>query len=57
MNNHVPVIDHNQHRREMREFDPAKKERSAAERGNSDVKDTHGGRHVHVRGQRRSSHI
>ncbi len=54
LNNHVPVIDHNQRRGEKREFDPAKKERykerSAAERVNSDLKDNHGGRHVRVKG-------
>ena len=54
LNNHVPVIDHNQRRGDKREFDPAKKERykerSAAERVNSDLKDNHGGRHVRVKG-------
>jgi hypothetical protein len=54
LNNHVPVIDHNRRRGEKREFDPSKKERykerSAAERVNSDLKDNHGGNHVRVKG-------
>jgi hypothetical protein len=52
--NHVPVIDHNPRRGGKIEFEPARKiryrERSAAERVNSDLKDNHGGRTVRVRG-------
>jgi hypothetical protein len=52
---HVAIIDYNQRRGgEKREFTPAEKnrykERSAAERLNSHLHDSHGGRHVRVRG-------
>ena len=51
---HVPLIDHNPRRGEKREFAPAEavryRERSAAERVNSNLHDNHGGRHVRVRG-------
>jgi len=51
---HVALIDHNPRGGEKREFAPAEKvryrERSAAERLNSHLKDEHGGRHVRVRG-------
>jgi hypothetical protein len=54
---HVPIIDPNRRRGEARELDPASKqrykERSAAERFNSTLKDNHGGRHVRVRGARK----
>lgn len=52
--NHVPVIDPNQRRGEKIELTPAKKiryrERSTVERGNSDLKDNYGARHVRVKG-------
>lgn len=51
---HVPLIDHNPHRGEKIEFDPAEaqryKERTGAERANARVKDDFGGRHIRVRG-------
>ena len=51
---HVAIIDHNQRRGKKRHFSPAEKvrcrERSAAERVDSHLKDAHGGRHVRVRG-------
>ena len=51
---HVPLIDSNPRRGEKRPMDPARrqrfKERSTAERGNSDLKDNYGGRFVRVRG-------
>ena len=51
---HVAIIDHNQRRGEKREFAPAEKirykERSSSERLNSHLHDSHGGRHVRVRG-------
>lgn len=51
---HVPIIDPNRRRGQARELDPPSKqrykERSAAERFNSMLKDNHGGRHVRVRG-------
>jgi hypothetical protein len=51
---HVPLIDHNARRGEKIEFAPHEaqryKTRSQAERGNSLLKDNHGGRHVRVRG-------
>ena len=54
---HVPIIDPNRRRGEARELDAASKrrykERSAAERFNSMLKDNHGGRHVRVRGARK----
>jgi len=51
---HVALIDHNPRRGEKREFAPAEarryNERSSAERVNSHLHDSHGGRHVRVRG-------
>jgi len=51
---HVPVIDPNKRRGNEIEFEPAKKiryrERSTAERGNSELKDNYGARHVRVKG-------
>jgi len=51
---HVPVIDHNKRRGEKAEFDPAKKirfrERTTAERVNSELKDNYGGNCVRVKG-------
>ena len=51
---HVAIIDHNPRGGEKHHFSPAEKvryrERSAAERVNSHLKDAHGGRHVRVRG-------
>jgi transposase len=50
----VPVIDPNKRRGNAVELDPAKKirfrERTTAERGNSDLKDNYGARHVRVKG-------
>jgi len=55
---HVPIIDHNPRRGgEKKTMDPPErerfKERSAAERVNSNLKDNHGGRHVRVRGHKK----
>ena len=51
---HVPIIDHNKRRGEKVEMAPAQKirykERSTAERVNSNLKDNHGGNSVRVRG-------
>ena len=51
---HVPIIDHNKRGGEQRPMDPAQavryRERSAAERVNSNLKDNHGCRTVRVRG-------
>lgn len=51
---HVPIIDPNRRGGQPRQLDPASKqrykERSSAERFNSMLKDSHGGRHVRVRG-------
>ena len=51
---HVPLIDANPRRSEAREFSPAERiryrERTAAERVNSNLKDNFGGRFVRVRG-------
>jgi hypothetical protein len=51
---HVALIDHNPRRGEKREFSPAEArrygERSSAERVNAHLHDSHGGRHVRVRG-------
>lgn len=51
---HVPIIDPNKRRGEPVELDPAQKvryrERSAAERVNSNLKDNYGGRMIRVRG-------
>ena len=51
---HVPIIDPNQRRGEKVELAPARKiryrERSTVERGNSDLKDNYGARHVRVKG-------
>jgi len=52
---HVPIIDDNPRRgKEKRQMAPAEKirfkERSAAERVNSNLKDNYGGRHIRVRG-------
>lgn len=51
---HVPLIDANKRRKEKVEFDPAKKvrykERSTAERVNSNLKDNYGGNNVRVKG-------
>jgi len=50
----IPVIDPNKRRGDETELDPAKKiryrERSTVERGNSDLKDNYGARHVRVKG-------
>ncbi len=52
--NHVPIIDHNKRRGEEKPMLPAEaaryKERSTAERVNSNLKDNHGGNTVRVRG-------
>lgn len=52
---HVPIIDPNQRRGDETELEPARKiryrERSTVERGNSDLKDNYGARHVRVKGQ------
>lgn len=54
---HVPIIDHNKRRGEKKEFDPAKKiryrERSGAERVNSNLKDNYGGNTVRVKGHKK----
>jgi hypothetical protein len=54
---HVPIIDPNQRRGDEIELEPARKiryrERSTVERGNSDLKDNYGARHVRVKGQLR----
>lgn len=51
---HVPLIDHNPRRGEKINFAPHEalryKARSSAERVNAHLKDSHGGRHVWVRG-------
>jgi len=51
---HIPIIDPNQRRGEKIELAPAEKvryrERSTVERGNSDLKDNYGARHVRVKG-------
>ena len=51
---HVPVIDPNPRRGDKQELAPARKiryrERSTVERGNSDLKDNYGARHVRVKG-------
>jgi hypothetical protein len=51
---HVPIIDHNKRNGEKKEFDPAKKvrykERSTAERTNSELKDNYGAQFIRVRG-------
>ena len=51
---HVALIDHNPRRGEKRQFAPAEavryRERSTAERVNSHLHESHGGRHVRVRG-------
>ena len=51
---HVPIIDSNPRRGEKQEMDPAQavrfKNRSTAERVNSNLKDNYGGRFVRVRG-------
>jgi hypothetical protein len=50
----IPVIDPNKRRGSEAELDPAKKirycERSTVERGNSELKDNYGARHVRVKG-------
>lgn len=55
---HVPIIDHNPRRGgEKKQMDPPEeqryKERSSAERVNSNLKDNYGGRHVRVRGPKK----
>jgi len=51
---HVPIIDSNPRRGEKQEMDPAQavrfKNRSTAERVNSNLKDNYGGRFMRVRG-------
>jgi len=51
---HVAIIDHNPRGGEKHEFSPAEavryRERSTSERVNSHLHDSHGGRHVRVRG-------
>jgi len=55
--NHVPIIAHNRRRGEIKELEPARKirfrERSAAERVNSNLKDNYGGNNVRVRGYKK----
>ena len=50
----VPIIDPNKRRGEAIEFTPAEKvryrERSTVERGNSELKDNYGARHIRVKG-------
>lgn len=52
--NHVPIIDHNKRRGEKKQMSSAEanryKERSGAERVNSNLKDNHGGNTIRVRG-------
>lgn len=55
---HVPIIDHNPGRgKDKQQMAPAEKirfkERSSAERVNSNLKDNYGGNHVHVRGDKK----
>jgi len=54
---HVAIIDHNPRRGEKREFAPAEavryRDRSTAERVNSHLHDSHGGRHMRMRGEGR----
>jgi hypothetical protein len=55
---HVPIIDHNPRRGGVKKkMDPPEKrrykERSSAERVNSNLKDNYGGRHVRVRGSKK----
>jgi hypothetical protein len=55
---HVPIIDHNPRRGGVKKkMDPPEKhrykERSSAERVNSNLKDNYGGRHVRVRGPKK----
>jgi hypothetical protein len=57
---HVSIIDHNPGRSGVkRKMDPPEKqrykERSSAERVNSNLKDNYGGRHVRVRGPKKVS--
>ena len=51
---HVPIIDTNPRRGEKKEMDPAQavrfRNRTTAERVNSNLKDNYGGRFVRVRG-------
>lgn len=51
---HVAIIDQNPRRGEKKEFDPAQAvryhQRSSSERVNSHLHDSHGGRHIRVRG-------
>lgn len=51
---HVPIIDPNKRRGDAIELTPAEKvrycERSTVERGNSDLKDNYGARHIRVKG-------
>jgi len=51
---HVPIIDPNKRRGNEIELEPARKiryrERSTVERGNSELKDNYGARHVRVKG-------
>ena len=51
---HVPIIDRNKRRGEYIPFSPSEQrrycERSTVERGNSDLKDNYGARHVRVKG-------
>ena len=51
---HVPIIDPNKHRKDAVALEPAQavrfRERSSAERVNSNLKDNYGGRFVRVRG-------
>ena len=50
----IPVIDPNKRRGQETELSPSEKiryrERSTVERGNSDLKDNHGARHIRVKG-------
>jgi len=56
---HAPIIDHNPRRGEKKQMDPPEtsryKERSSAERVNSNLKDNYGGRHVRVKGNKKVS--
>jgi hypothetical protein len=54
---HVPIIDYNKRRGEAKELEPARKlryrERSAAERVNSNLKDNYGGGNIRVQGNKK----
>ncbi len=54
---HVPIVEHNRRKGEVKELEPAQKirfrERSPAERVNSNLKDNYGGNNVRVRGYKK----